>query len=50
MSVIYCVSGDKDLADTDSMTDTPIALRGAETKGYRFLDLGQEQESGERSG
>lgn len=53
VSVISCVSGDRNLAATDS-TDNLIQTlslpQGAETKGYRFLHLGQEQESGERGG
>lgn len=52
VSVIRCVSGDRSLATTDS-TDNLIQTRGlprgTETKGYRFLHLGQEEESAERS-
>lgn len=53
VSVISCVSGDRNLAaadSTDNLIQTLLLPQGAETKGYRFLHLGQEQESGERSG
>lgn len=51
--VISCVSGDRKLAaadSTDNLIQTLSLPQGAETKGYRFLHLGQEQESGERGG
>lgn len=51
VSVISRVSGDRNLAatdSTDSLIQTLSLPQGAETKGYRFLHLGQEQESGER--
>lgn len=48
VSVISCVSSDRYLAaadSTDSLIQTLTLPRGAETKGYRFLHLGQERES-----
>lgn len=53
MSVITCVSGDRKLAatdGTDNLIQTLSLPRGTETKGYWFLHLGQEEESGERIG